>query len=115
MEVKRIGAKNLCCVQGTIEQQLFCSSWVEENKTVPFCERSKTVCFGIIFYFDLKKKEKTLKENNTCSLWHVNVGFEGLDLFLLRMCQCVFGQQHFQFWSALLVWEINCSSLLTGT
>lgn len=107
----------MCCVQGDIEQHLPCSSWVEEKKSVPFCEGVRQ--FALVLYFILifKKKgeKKKLKENNTCSLWRVNVGFEGLDLFLLKMCQHVFGRQHLQFWSVLLVWEINCPSLLTGT
>lgn len=89
---------------------------MEEDKSVPFCKGVRQ--FALVLYFILileKKGKKKLKGNNTCSLWHVNVGFEGLDLFLLKMCQHVFGRQHLQVWSVFLVWEINCSSLLTGT
>lgn len=79
-------------LQGAIELQLLCSLWVEEGKTVPFWEgvRQFALVLDFIFLFKNRKKKK-LKENNTCSFWHVNVGFEGLHLFFLKMCQHMFG------------------------
>lgn len=65
---------------------------MEESKTVPFCEGEGQ--FALVLYFILlfkNRKKKKLKENNTCSFWHVNVGFEGLHVFFLKMCQHVFG------------------------